>query len=77
MQKNDSNCVLKEDYGSYRIRWGNRSLFAYSSRKKAESMRSQFLWDGNATKRKMHLVKWQVVLNDKKRRFQYKEFENA
>lgn len=38
-----------------------------SIEKKLDSIRKQFLWDGNSDKKKIHLVKWQVVIEDKKK----------
>lgn len=34
--------------------------------KRMNSLRSQFSWEGNVDKKRFHLVKWEVVLKDKK-----------
>lgn len=37
-----------------------------SVEKKFNRMRSQFLWEGKAERKKYHLVKWQELIKDKK-----------
>lgn len=34
--------------------------------KRLNSVRSQFLWEGNSERKKFHPVKWQEVIRDKK-----------
>lgn len=40
-------------------------LIPVAVQKNMYSMRNKFLWDGNAGKRELHLVKWQMVMRDK------------